>query len=524
MDTQGEIIDFLSRPTSHGQDVRHVERLETHAAYIFLAGDIALKIKRAVRYAYLDFSTLEKREWVCRREVALNRRTAPKLYIDTVAIVRRADGALAIGGEGEVVEWAVKMHRFPAEALFDHMARDGAISFSVCRSLARKIAAFHQTAKVISQSIPNAARGSQPGITEGNIAAFRARPDLFKASKVEALDQALSSRLRALAALLDQRRANGFLRHCHGDLHLRNICLFEGEPTLFDCLEFDDNLATVDVLYDLAFLLMDMDQHGLAREANVVLNHYLEITSEAGGLACLPLFLAQRAAVRAKVAADSEALAVDPERKATLAREAIRYLEAALAYANPAPPALVCVGGLSGSGKTRVSRALAPYLGASPGAAHVRSDQIRKALFARAEEEKLPPEGYLPEVTERVYRTMLVRGALLLNAGRSVILDAVFNRPADRAAAASMGAAASAPFLGLWLDAPTALLSTRVANRRDDASDATPEVVRQQTRQDTGPVSWQRIDASGGAEEVIAAALALLSTAGLMKINAAPPL
>lgn len=522
MDAQTEIVEFLSRPSSHGPEIRDVERLETHGAYVFLVGDEVFKVKRAVRYPYLDFSTLEKRKSACSREVTLNRRTAPDLYLGTTAIVRDADGTLAIGGEGEVVEWAVRMRRFPQEALFDHMAGEGTISFELCRQLARKIASLHQSAEVSSGKGSGARQGDHRGIAEGNIATFKSRPDLFPPVKVEALDRSLRSHLRAHAGLLERRRADGHVRHCHGDLHLRNICMFKGEPTLFDCLEFDDDLATVDVLYDLAFLLMDMDQHALKSRANAVLNHYLEITGETEGLACLPLFLAQRAAVRAKVAADTNSLTVDAERKAGLAREAIGYLEAALVYTNPTPPMLIGIGGFSGSGKTRVSRALAPRLGASPGAVHLRSDQIRKALFGVAEEQKLPPESYLPEVSEQVYQIMLERGALILRAGRSVILDAVFNHPASREAAEAMGSAASVPFHGLWLEAPRDLLSKRVADRRNDASDATIEIVQLQTRQRTGPISWQRIDASGDVETVAAKALAVLSGAELMEINAAP--
>lgn len=519
MDTQKEVIDFLARAGSHGLDVRHVERIETHGAYIFLAGDVVFKLKRAVRYPYLDFSTLAKREDVCRREVRLNRRTAPDLYLGMVAITREANGELAIDGDGETVEWAVKMRRFPSDALFDHMAGAGLISFELCRRLARKIADFHQSAERARQGVTNAATLSQREIMEGNIAAFRESPELFPEPAVAALEHALFEHLSAQAALLDRRRADGYVRHCHGDLHLRNICLFDGEPTLFDCLEFDDGLATIDVLYDLAFLLMDMDEHGLAQEANAVLNHYVEITGEDDGLACLPLFLAQRAAIRAKVAADARALADDPDRRVALAREATGYLEAALAYSRHAQPILICVGGLSGSGKTSVSRALAPLVGACPGAVHLRSDQIRKALFGVPETQALDPRCYAPEVSERVYETMLKRGASILKAGRSVVLDAVHNRLSDREVAAAMAREQCVPFLGIWLDAPETLLAERVENRRNDASDATPEVVSAQLNQETGPISWARIDASRAPEDVVSDALALISSSGLVGIN-----
>jgi len=324
----------------------------------------------------------------------------------------------------------------------------------------------------------------------------------------------LAEQFRILDPLLAQRRAEGFQRNFHGDLHLRNICLFDGEPVLFDCLEFDDDLATVDVLYDLALLLMDLEQHGRVREANIVLNHYLEITDEAGGLACLPLFLAQRAAVRAKVAGDIEALIEAPDRKVTLASEAAGCLQAALTYVTPGAPVLVCVGGPSGSGKTRLARALAPALGPAPAAVHLRSDQIRKALHGQTENQRLAPEYYLPTVSDRVYQTMLERAEQILRAGRSVILDAVLNRPADRAAAITLAETLAVAFQGLWLDAPYTLLSARVITRQDDASDATPEVVRQQLQQDTGTITWPRIDTAQEADRVTAAALRRCGAAG----------
>lgn len=329
----------------------------------------------------------------------------------------------------------------------------------------------------------------------------------------------MAEQFRVPDPLLAQRQAKGFQPNFHGDLNLHNICLLDGKPVLFDCLEFDENLANVDELYDLALLLIDLEQHGSMREANVVLNHYLELTGEASGLACLPLFLAQRAAGCAKVASDTEVLIEAPERKAALASKAAGYLQAALTYLTPGTPVLICVGGPSGSGKTRLVRSLVPTLGAPPGAVHLRSDQIRKALHRRTENQRLAPKYYVPAVSERVYETMLERAEEIFRADRSVMLDAVLNRPADRATAITLAETVGVSFQGLWLDAPYTLLSARVAARQDDASDATPEVIRQQLQQDTGIIAWPRIDAAQEEDQMTAAAPQALITSRLTEIN-----
>ena len=497
---QAAVIAFLGDPASHGG--APVERIETHGAIVFLAGERAYKIKRAVRYPYLDFSTLEKRHAACAAELRLNRRTAPSLYLDLRPVTRRSDGRLALGGEGEPVEWVVVMRRFDQDRLFDRMAEAGTLTRDLILDLADRVAAFHAAAEL-----------APAGSDWGGSAVFRATlldnldelgPPWFAAARIEALRAAALAALDRTAPLLDRRKAEGRIRRCHGDLHLRNIVLLDGRPTLFDAIEFNDALAWIDLFDDAAFLLMDLDHRRLRPLANLFLNRYALRTGDWGGLAALPLFLCNRALVRAKVAATTARLTGDAARIARLRAEAAAYLDAAERYVRPPPAVLVAVGGVSGTGKTSLAARLAPGIGPAPGAVHLRTDVLRKRMFGLAETERLPQDAYRSELHDRVFREMFAVAREVLAAGHAAILDGVFGEPAHREAAAELAREAGTPFAGLWLDAPEETLVARVAARTGDASDATPEVVRRQLAADFGPIGWLRL-AAGGPLDTLAA-------------------
>ena len=506
---QSEAVGFLQDPATHGG--QPVERFDTHGAMVFLAGSLAYKIKRAVKFPYMDFSTLEKRQWACEREISFNRRTAPDLYLRTVAITRARGGGLVLGGDGKEIEWAVVMRRFDQADLLDQKAREGHLTGALMIELARVVAHFHATAERVGPAADSG--GGSEGlrwVIEETLEEFAERPDLFPPADVAHLGRAAAARLSRTAALLDRRLAEGFVRRCHGDLHLRNICLLDGAPTLFDCIEFNDRLACIDVFYDLAFLLMDLEHRGLRPLANLVFNHYLQHTGDFSGPGALALFLAARALVRAKVSASAEATQDDAERREALREEALSYLEEGAAYLAPAPPRLIAIGGLSGTGKTTLARALAPSLGAAPGAAHLRSDVIRKALWGVGEQDRLPAAAYEAKANEDVYSAILDRADKLLAAGQAVIADAVYARPAEREGLEAVAGKRSVPFQGLWLSADSNTLVARVQGRTADASDATAAVVRRQLDYETGPITWQGLDASGSEQDVLRAAKAAL--------------
>jgi aminoglycoside phosphotransferase family enzyme/predicted kinase len=480
---QEETVAFLSDPATHGGTA--VETRRTHASIIFLAGERALKLKRALRYPFLDYSDAQKRRAACAAELALNRRTAPGLYRAVRAVTRAADGRLALDGAGEAVDWVVEMRRFPDGALFSELIEAGGLAPDLLRALAEEIAAFHAAAA------PAPDCGGVAGIEE----VIAINEASFAATGLEgaALLAASRAALARHAALLDQRRRAGRVRQCHGDLHLGNIVLFEGKPTLFDAIEFSRSLACIDVLYDLAFLLMDLWHRDARAGANLVFNRYLDLADEADGLPALPLFLSLRAAVRAHVGA------------AAGRADAARYLALAERLIAPVPPRLVAIGGLSGTGKSTIAAAVAPFLGAAPGARVVRSDVLRKRLLGQAPEQRLPEAAYDAEMNRRVYEAVGESAAVALAAGHSVVIDAVAARAPERAAMAALGARLGVGFAGFWLEAPAALLEARVTARAKDASDATAAVVRAQLGYDTGTIEWTRIDARPGPAEVAAA-------------------
>ncbi|WP_422367854.1 AAA family ATPase [Pelagibius sp.] len=503
---QDSVLRFLGDPSAYGTEVQEVARIDTHGAIVFLAGDFAYKIKRALRYPYMDFSTLEKRQQACARELSLNARTAPSLYLKVIAVTRGEDGCLALDGGGTTVEWVLVMKRFPQEDLLSNQADRRQLTRETMVELAEVVAEFHDTAP----PPPGATEAGNPAGTETfdwvvreNIEELTDRRDLFPAGDVARLAELSLAQLAGRKSLLDARASAGQVRLCHGDLHLRNVVLLDGHPRLFDAIEFNDAIACIDVFYDLAFLLMDLEHRGLRPFANLVLNRYLQHREALDALPLLPLFLSARACVRAKVAASLEKLAGKPAQKTKRRAEAQNYFSEALAFLTPPPPRLVAVGGLSGSGKTTVASHLAPRLGAAPGAVHLRSDILRKALAGVGEETRLPPEAYNPKANRAVYDDLLRKAANVLAAGHAVIVDAVFARPEERAALERVARASGCTFSGLWLEARPANLRSRVEGRRHDASDATAKVVDRQLDYDLGRLTWTTIDADGTVESVV---------------------
>ena len=492
-DDQTDVFEFLADPATHGLD-RPIVRIGTHAAVVFLAGPDVYKVKRAVRFPFLDQSTLEKRRAVCEAEVAINRHFTPDLYLGTVPIVRTGKG-LEIGGEGTIVEWAVHLRRFDETMTLDLVAERGRLTPEIVTGLARLVLASHARAKVRDGV---AATEALHGVVEESLQELIDQREVFPPRPAKALAGDMRAAFERVRPLLLARGTKGRVRWCHGDLHLRNVVLIDGEPTLFDAIEFDESIATTDVLYDLAFLLMDLWERGLRAEANLCLNRYLwgceDEDDEIAGLATMPLFLSLRACVRAKIAAIRF---IGGGRHEGARSEARRYFDAAVELLRPNGLRLVAIGGLSGTGKTTLATHMAPHVGRAPGAVHLRSDIVRKRLMGVGEFERLPNSAYAPEVSDQVFAALRRQAEAALGAGQSVVVDAVHHRQDEREAIADVGRRTGAAFTGLWLTAPLEVLMDRVAARQGDASDATRAVVAAQAAEPTGEIDWTRLDASG---------------------------
>ncbi|WIM13065.1 bifunctional aminoglycoside phosphotransferase/ATP-binding protein [Enhydrobacter sp.] len=488
VEDQSEVIGFLERRLAPAT------RIDTHGAVVFLTDERAYKLKRAVKFPYMDFSTADRRWAMCQAEIDINRRLAPEVYLGVAPVRRAGPDRLALGEVGESVADAVDslvvMRRFDDSKLFDRLADQRALTIEMMGALGARIARFHDGLPPIRDGFgrPDDYRQS----VAADIRQMREQGKRLDPAMSEALADAMPRSLEPFVDLVARRVEEGAIRRCHGDLHLRNIVLIEGKPVPFDAIEFSERIANIDVLYDLAFALMDLCHRGLRALANRLLNEWLWRIGELEGaphdeaLALLPMFLARRASIRAYV--DSSVTAVSGADN----EPARAYQRAALAFLQPAPPRLLAIGGLSGSGKTTKALQLAPEIGRAPGAVAVRSDVERKRLAGIALEERMPAGSYTPEASAAVYGAMMARAERLLRAGHSVVLDAVFARPEERQAAEAVAATAGVPFEGMWLDVPKDIAQARVAARKADASDATPAVVERQFGYELGEIRWKR--------------------------------
>ncbi|WP_435000968.1 AAA family ATPase [Sulfitobacter sp. MF3-043] len=488
-DTQEDVIAFLSSADTH-PGCAPVEVVQTHGALVFLAGDVALKIKRAVRYDYMDLSTLELREKMIRRELALNQPIAPEIYQSVMPVTRAPNGDLALDGDGTPVEWVLQMRRFPASDELSVIAREGRLDDALARDLGQSVFDFH--AKTPQRTADGATLIID--ILDELDRVFAGLDGLLDTALIARFHVQSRAALNNIELLLRRRSVGGHVRRCHGDLHLRNLVMLGGRPVPFDALEFDEVLGTCDVLYDLAFLIMDLRHRALDRAANIVLVSYLlaAMGNEDSGLAALPLFIAVRAAIRAMVLAQTALATGSP-----INEDATRYLIEAFAVLSPPEPALVLIGGLSGSGKTTVAQEVAPQIGAAPGAVLLRSDTERKAMRGADLRTRLGASAYTPQARSAIYDRIIQRARNILKTGHSVLIDATFLLPEDRERATKISADTGIALHRFWLEAPPDILIDRATARRGDASDADADVIRAQIANNTPPHDWTIISAAG---------------------------
>ncbi len=467
--------------------VERVQLLQTHISWVLLTGPYAYKLKKPVDLGFLDFSTLARRRHVCEEELRLNRRFAPELYLAVLPVLEGPGGpriapsiaspgeAAGEGGEEAVVDYAVQMRQFPQEARLDRMLAAGRLSRRHLEEAARAVAAFHRQAPAAGPGLPygRPAQVLAPALENfAQLAPLLGGPE---AARLERLRAWTLARHEALQPLLRERRRQGRVREVHGDLHLANLVLLEGRVLPFDCIEFSEPLRWIDVLSDVAFLMMDLMARGHPELAWRFLDVYLEETGDQEGLGVLPWYLVYRALVRAKVAALQDAQAGRAPGEACRA-----YLALAEELAGPRPTPLVLMHGLSGSGKSTLAGELLEALGA----VRLRSDVERKRLAGLA---PLATSGsgldqglYGPAMTERTYARLLALARAVLEAGLPCIVDATFLRREQRAPFRALARELGVPLVILRCEAPEAELRRRVAARRGDASEADLRVLEAQ--------------------------------------------
>ncbi len=459
--------------------------IETHISAVFVGKDEVWKMKKAVRLSFLDFTDIAARHHFLCRELDLNRPDAPDIYRDVVAVDRAEDGTLVLRPAEQSrapVDWVLRMAPIPPADFLDKVADRGALTTDLLVALGDCVARYHRArAPVHGWNSP----GAIGRVAAGCLVSARAAG--LPASDIDRWDDGMRVALARSAAWLSARAAAGFVRRGHGDLHLGNLCLWHGQPVPFDALEFDEELATSDVSYDLAFLLMDLDRRVGRAAANRVFNRYIARTGDAGLSCGSPILMSLRAMIRAHVQAASGDVAA-----------ARRYLALALDYLRPAAPIVLAIGGMPGAGKSTLAGRLAPLLGRPPGAVWLRSDEIRKRAFGVAPEQALPAAAYSQAENIAVSTELVELARLVAGGGHAVIADATFMDTGHRHAIAEAARAARVPFMGIWLTAPGDVLERRVRGRRNDASDATPAVLRSALARDPGAGDWLGVDGTDG--------------------------
>ncbi|MDN5848564.1 MAG: AAA family ATPase [Nitrococcus sp.] len=476
-------VAALQRPHAWPHSVESVEIIETHISTVLLGGDYAYKLKKPVNLGFLDFTRLDRRHYYCNEEVRLNRRMAPGVYLDVVPVTEDSAG-LRIGGDAEVVDWAVKMRRFPQSALLGNRIQCAGPEPELIERLADKLADFHADSAIATDT----RYGAAEGISERALANFDVLAHSFAAqgARLKRLQSWTQEAAQRLAPVFGERQRQGHVRECHGDLHLDNIIVWEGELAAFDCIEFAPELRWIDTANDIAFTVMDLHFRAQPAAAHHLLNAYLERSGDYDALRVIPFYSVYRALVRAKI--DTLLLADNrtPEAQQKITARVERYLALAEQLARPAAAELVITFGVSGSGKSTAAQALVERFGCI----RLRSDVERKRLLGLGKHARtgsaLGSGAYTREQTEQTYARLHALADGVLRAGYVPVVDASFLYRAQRRCFAGLAAKRHAAFAILALDAPADELLIRLAQRRAgarDASEADLDVLDQQLQQ-----------------------------------------
>ncbi len=516
------LVKALQNPAAYPHTVENIELVETHISLVFLTGPYAYKVKKAVNLGFLDFSTLANRKRFCREELRLNRRLCPDLYLDVVAVTEEA-GRIMIGSKGKILEYAVKMVQFDRRMELDILLKQNRITKEHIDQISSSVADFHRSIPAVEPDSPYGrpdilVKPIRDNFTE----AERLNRDNREAEQLATLKAWTESEFIRLTPLFLSRKASGRIKECHGDMHTGNMVLWNNRVMIFDCIEFNPYLSKIDVISEIAFLVMDLEHSGYALYAARFLNTYLSLTGDYDSLALLGFYKTYRAMVRAKVTAIRHLQERDPKKKQRLLSLHRSYISTALEY-TAAPPScgLVIMHGVSGSGKTTVAKALASRIPAI----HIRSDIERKRLFDMKPLEKSSPEKskeiYSDKSSALTYERLYSIASLCLQNGFTVIADATFLRHAERKRFAGIGKKTGRPAILLHCDAPKELLEQRVGQRYKrgrDASEADLAILRQQLRS-RRPLSAEEENIAVSIDTSLAASIEAGVTEALKRIS-----
>ncbi|MEA5583439.1 AAA family ATPase [Nodularia harveyana UHCC-0300] len=475
------LIQQMLKPGFYPHEVTEpIQLIQTHISYVLLTGDYAYKLKKAVNFGFLDFSTLEKRKHFCHEELRLNQRGAAELYLEVLPVTV-ANEQYQLGGTGKPVEYALKMRQFPQELLFSTLFEEGKLNEIHLEDLGKIVAEYH--AKSASNDYIRSF-GEVPQVRAAIDENYQQTDKYIGGPQTQKQFQETKKYTDSFFVerpeLFTSRITNNYIRECHGDLHLRNIALWNDKITLFDCIEFNEPFRFVDVMYDVAFTVMDLEARQSPDLANAFLNTYVEQTGDWEGLQVLPLYLSRQAYVRAKV---TSFLLDDPSVPAIAKEEATKtaaeYYKQACDYTQPKQGKLILMSGISGSGKSTTAKYLARQLQAI----QIRSDAVRKHLGGIALEERGGDDLYTAEMTEKTYARLLSLGIMLARQGFNVILDAKYDKRHLRQEAIAQGEKYQLPLQIIYCTAPLEVVQERLAKRMGDIADATVDLLPSQLQQ-----------------------------------------
>ncbi|OZY59704.1 hypothetical protein CJF39_09120 [Pseudomonas lundensis] len=474
------LIAALQNPSLYPHDVDGFQVIETHISWVILTGPYAYKLKKPVNFGFLDFTDLDQRKFFCNEELRLNQRLTEGLYLAVLPITGSPD-APVLGGDGSVIEYALKMRQFPQSQLLSTLQANGELNAAHIDEMAQQIAHFHINA-------PHVPLEHYQGTPEAVMEPVRQNFDQIRPfltdktdlQQLDALQAWAESNFTRLEPLLKQRKAEGFIRECHGDIHLGNATLIDGKVVIFDCIEFNEPFRFTDVYGDVGFLAMDLEDRGLKCLARRFVSQYLELTGDYQGLELLNFYKAYRALVRAKVSLFSMPAEASGVQRAATLRQYRNYANLAESYSTIPSRFLAITHGVSAVGKSSVAMRLVEALGAI----RLRSDVIRKQLFGAQQRENAVGEGiYSTDASDSTYKKLHELAATVLRAGFPVIIDATYLKREQRDAAASVAESTGVPCLIIDCDAPDAVIEGWLAHRQaqgTDPSDATLDVVRAQ--------------------------------------------